>query len=71
MSFTKYETDTGDEKVPLLIMHGLFGSKSNWNSMSKAFLKQLNRNVFYPSIYFFLFKLRVSVCCSQYLVCTR
>ncbi|XP_073999410.1 sn-1-specific diacylglycerol lipase ABHD11-like [Rhodnius prolixus] len=45
MSFTKYETDTGDEKVPLLIMHGLFGSKSNWNSMSKAFLKQLNRNI--------------------------
>lgn len=33
---------------PLIIMHGLFGSKANWNSLCKAFIKQLKpeRNVY-------------------------
>jgi len=33
---------------PLVIMHGLFGSKSNWNSLCKAFAQKTNppRNIF-------------------------
>lgn len=47
MSYTSFET--AEAKLPpLIIMHGLFGSKANWNSLCKAFTKQLNprRNVF-------------------------
>jgi len=41
MSFTSFEMPYGldqdkAKEVPVLIMHGLFGSKSNWSSMSKA-----------------------------------
>lgn len=46
MSFSHFETPQASAP-PLVIMHGLFGSKANWNSLCKAFLKQLNpqRNV--------------------------
>ncbi|KAF2894290.1 hypothetical protein ILUMI_11882 [Ignelater luminosus] len=40
MSFASYEstqTPSGDMPSPLVIMHGLFGSKANWNSLCKAF----------------------------------
>lgn len=39
MSFASYEstqTPSGDMPSPLVIMHGLFGSKANWNSLCKA-----------------------------------
>ena len=37
MSFNVYDKSRNDENIiPLIIMHGLFGSKSNWNSLSKA-----------------------------------
>lgn len=47
MSYSSYETPEA-KAPPLIIMHGLFGSKANWNSLCKAFSKQLNpqRNVF-------------------------
>lgn len=46
MSYSHFETQQATAP-PLLIMHGLFGSKANWNSLCKAFIKQLNpqRNV--------------------------
>ncbi|KAG1845326.1 alpha beta-hydrolase [Suillus subalutaceus] len=31
---------------PLLILHGLFGSKRNWQSLSKAFMRDLSRPVY-------------------------
>ncbi|KII89681.1 hypothetical protein PLICRDRAFT_137904 [Plicaturopsis crispa FD-325 SS-3] len=31
---------------PLVIIHGFFGSKRNWGSLSKAFMKDLNRPVY-------------------------
>ncbi|CAH1392629.1 unnamed protein product [Nezara viridula] len=37
MSFNIYDKRRNDDNfIPLIIMHGLFGSKSNWNSLSKA-----------------------------------
>ncbi|KAI0076192.1 alpha/beta-hydrolase [Panus rudis PR-1116 ss-1] len=33
-------------KQPLVILHGLFGMKRNWLSLSKAFLKDLNRPIY-------------------------
>lgn len=36
MSYATYESTTTLTSSPLLIMHGLFGSKGNWNSLSKA-----------------------------------
>ncbi|XP_055600402.1 protein ABHD11-like [Uranotaenia lowii] len=38
LSYNVYEKTKSDPQTPpLLILHGLFGSKSNWNSLSKAF----------------------------------
>lgn len=45
MSYNKYELPNVEENSPVVIMHGLFGSKSNWNSMSKALQRQLKRNI--------------------------
>lgn len=36
MAYATYESTTTITSSPLLIMHGLFGSKTNWNSLSKA-----------------------------------
>lgn len=38
LSFAAYETPTETNKGhPFVILHGLFGSKQNWTSLSKAF----------------------------------
>ncbi|XP_062552504.1 sn-1-specific diacylglycerol lipase ABHD11-like [Armigeres subalbatus] len=38
LSYNVYENNPSDELTPpVLILHGLFGSKLNWNSLSKAF----------------------------------
>ncbi|KLO13035.1 alpha/beta-hydrolase [Schizopora paradoxa] len=48
----KHEVFSPDSKPdptttpPLMILHGLFGSKRNWHSLAKAFAKQLNRPVY-------------------------
>lgn len=38
LAYASYEsTDISYGPTPLIIMHGLLGSKNNWNSLSKAF----------------------------------
>lgn len=38
LSYNVYENNHSDELTPpVLLLHGLFGSKLNWNSLSKAF----------------------------------
>lgn len=38
LAYASYEsTDIGYGATPVVIMHGLLGSKNNWNSLSKAF----------------------------------
>lgn len=48
MSHNVFNAIEDSKAPPLIIMHGLFGSKANWNSLCKAFVKQLqpHRNVF-------------------------
>ncbi|CAG9815156.1 unnamed protein product [Phaedon cochleariae] len=45
MSYASYESTVSeghDQASPLIIMHGLFGSKSNWNSLCKAYNQKSN-----------------------------
>lgn len=47
MAYTSYETTkfNDDKHVPVIIMHGLLGSKSNWNSLSKAIHNRTKKKV--------------------------
>lgn len=47
MSYTSYETTkpNADVDCPVIIMHGLLGSKSNWNSLSKAIHNKTKKKV--------------------------
>lgn len=46
LSYTSYESSVdGEKKTPLIIMHGLFGCKSNWNSLSNALHRFTRRKV--------------------------
>nr|CAH7741059.1 unnamed protein product [Callosobruchus chinensis] len=45
LSYATYESTTADkpsQAAPLVIMHGLFGSKSNWNSLCKVYQQKCN-----------------------------
>lgn len=48
LAYTSYESikeNEQDAKGPIIIMHGLFGSKNNWNSLSKAIHQKTKRKV--------------------------
>ncbi|XP_043278544.1 protein ABHD11-like isoform X2 [Venturia canescens] len=53
MAFASYESTHGSEKTnvtkptlaPVIIMHGLFGSKNNWNTLAKVIHQRTNRKV--------------------------
>uniref|UniRef100_A0ABD2XNQ8 sn-1-specific diacylglycerol lipase ABHD11 n=1 Tax=Trichogramma kaykai TaxID=54128 RepID=A0ABD2XNQ8_9HYME len=48
LAYASYEStnhEALDTKAPILIMHGLFGSKSNWNSLSKTIHQKTKRKV--------------------------
>lgn len=45
LSFNKYSMKSSTEP-PILICHGLFGSKQNWSSLSKALSSRLSRDVY-------------------------
>lgn len=47
LSYDKYPAQTrATSKAPLLIAHGLFGSKQNWRSLGKALSSRLGRDVY-------------------------
>ncbi|KAJ8495983.1 hypothetical protein ONZ51_g1393 [Trametes cubensis] len=47
LHFDKVVPPDGNEThSPLVILHGLFGTKRNWGSLSKAFMKELGRPVY-------------------------
>ncbi|EDV92051.1 protein ABHD11 [Drosophila grimshawi] len=47
MAHEQFDGPTPDAtRQPLITMHGLFGSKQNWRSVSKALAKQTNRRVY-------------------------
>lgn len=52
MAFDVFETKTKAEASPLLILHGLFGSKSNWKNVAKILQKTLKptRKVYTKSL---------------------
>lgn len=48
LAYTSYESvknNEEDAREPVIIMHGLFGSKNNWNSLSKAIHEKTKRKV--------------------------
>ncbi|XP_076662606.1 sn-1-specific diacylglycerol lipase ABHD11 [Halictus rubicundus] len=47
VAYASYESvkGTGASKNPIIIMHGLFGSKNNWNMLSKSLHEQTDRKV--------------------------
>ncbi|KAH8276099.1 hypothetical protein KR044_002167 [Drosophila immigrans] len=47
MSYEEFNTpNTDPQKPPLIILHGLFGCKQNWRSVSKALASKTNRRIF-------------------------
>ncbi|EDW63009.1 sn-1-specific diacylglycerol lipase ABHD11 [Drosophila virilis] len=47
LSHDQFDGPTPDaSRSPLITMHGLFGSKQNWRSVSRALAKQTNRRVY-------------------------
>ncbi|KIM57421.1 hypothetical protein SCLCIDRAFT_28884 [Scleroderma citrinum Foug A] len=47
LNYDKYIPPNGNEtERPLVILHGFFGSKRNWQSLSKAFMRDLQRPVY-------------------------
>jgi pimeloyl-ACP methyl ester carboxylesterase len=45
LSFDKFSIKPSNEP-PVLICHGLFGSKQNWSSLAKAMSNRLSRDVY-------------------------
>lgn len=48
LAYASYESMKGNKdnpKEPIMIMHGLFGSKNNWSTLSKAIHQQTDRKV--------------------------
>ncbi|XP_057322391.1 protein ABHD11-like [Microplitis mediator] len=46
LSYVSYDTfKSSSELSPVIIMHGLFGSKNNWNSLAKSINQQTKRQV--------------------------
>lgn len=48
LAYASYEStadSVGSSRPPLVILHGLLGSKNNWNSMSKAIHRTTGRKV--------------------------
>lgn len=46
LAFNRYGTDNDRQNLPLVIGHGLFGQKQNWNSVSKALQKRLGNQIY-------------------------
>ncbi|KAI9319490.1 Alpha/Beta hydrolase protein [Dichotomocladium elegans] len=46
LSYTKYPAQKTSSNAPLLICHGLFGSKQNWRSLAKSMSARLSRDVY-------------------------
>uniref|UniRef100_A0A1I7Y700 sn-1-specific diacylglycerol lipase ABHD11 n=2 Tax=Steinernema glaseri TaxID=37863 RepID=A0A1I7Y700_9BILA len=46
LAFTKYGEASDLHRKPLVIAHGLFGQKQNWNSVSKALQRRLGNQIF-------------------------
>ncbi|EIW83602.1 alpha beta-hydrolase [Coniophora puteana RWD-64-598 SS2] len=46
LAYDEYLPPNGRKERPLVILHGFFGSKRNWQSLSKAFMKDLGRPVY-------------------------
>jgi len=45
MAYSSYESTKAPSTCPLVIMHGLLGSKSNWRSLSKSLHAKTGRKV--------------------------
>ncbi|XP_063984991.1 sn-1-specific diacylglycerol lipase ABHD11-like isoform X1 [Diachasmimorpha longicaudata] len=48
LAYTTYDQETSQDKSakpPVVVMHGLFGSRNNWNSLSKALNQQTSRRI--------------------------
>jgi len=48
LAYASYESikkNDQNAKQPIIIMHGLFGSKNNWNTLSKSIHRKTKRKV--------------------------
>ncbi|KAJ2787289.1 hypothetical protein GGI15_000839 [Coemansia interrupta] len=46
LEYTKNDSESGSTKQPLLILHGLFGSKQNWRAIAKQLTRTLDRDTY-------------------------
>lgn len=46
LDYSKVSAESSSNLPPLIICHGLFGSKQNWKSLARAFSKRLGTDVY-------------------------
>ncbi|CAI2294789.1 unnamed protein product [Caenorhabditis sp. 36 PRJEB53466] len=46
LTYTSYSSPEFDRNAPLIIVHGLFGQKQNWNSVGKALHRKLEAPIY-------------------------
>lgn len=45
LALDKYAAPSSDAKEPLVVLHGLYGSKQNWRSLARGMAQRLNRDI--------------------------
>lgn len=63
---TDVDSTNNNQKCPVVIMHGLLGSKNNWNSLSKSIHSRTKKKVNAVNNFPLMFRIKLDgmlICC--------